>query len=118
MNLLFWLPIGRVPEMDALSLSTLLRDGDRPQLIDVRTTLEYRRGHVAGALSAPIGALSAALPDLPIDKARPVVAICATAHRSIPAVRLLRRAGFDARQLKGGMIAWYRYRLPTTTEEP
>jgi rhodanese-related sulfurtransferase len=35
-----------------------------------------------------------------------VVAICLTAHRSIPAVRLLRARGFEAAQLAGGMLAW------------
>ena len=46
------------------------------------------------------------LPQLGLERGRPVVAICLTAHRSIPAVRLLRRAGFDAAQLAGGMLAW------------
>jgi hypothetical protein len=43
---------------------------------------------------------------LGLDPSRPVVAICLTAHRSIPAVRLLRNRGFDAAQLAGGMRAW------------
>jgi rhodanese-related sulfurtransferase len=41
-----------------------------------------------------------------------VVAICLTAHRSIPAVRLLRENGFEARQLQGGMLAWRAAQLP------
>jgi rhodanese-related sulfurtransferase len=43
---------------------------------------------------------------LGLERGRRVVAICLTAHRSIPAVRLLRQAGFDAVQLAGGMLAW------------
>jgi len=41
-----------------------------------------------------------------------VVAICLTAHRSIPAVRLLASEGFEATQLKGGMLAWRAAGLP------
>jgi rhodanese-related sulfurtransferase len=41
-----------------------------------------------------------------------VVAICLSAHRSPPGVRLLRQAGIDARQLAGGMLAWRRAGLP------
>jgi rhodanese-related sulfurtransferase len=41
-----------------------------------------------------------------------VVAICLSAHRSPPAVRLLSRAGYDARQLEGGMLAWRAAGLP------
>ena len=41
---------------------------------------------------------------LNFDKEKPVVAICLTAHRSIPAVRVLKEMGFkDAKQLQGGM---------------
>jgi len=49
-----------------------------------------------------------------IDRNQPVIAICQTAHRSPPAVRLLREAGFTAQQLRGGMISWNRARFPTT----
>jgi rhodanese-related sulfurtransferase len=41
-----------------------------------------------------------------------VVAVCLTAHRSVPAVRLLRERGFEAVQLSGGMMAWRAARLP------
>ena len=36
------------------------------------------------------------------------VGICKTGHRSRGAVRLLRRRGYDARNLAGGMDAWRR----------
>lgn len=39
-------------------------------------------------------------------KEPPVLLDVRSAHRSPPAVRLLRRAGVDARQLAGGMLAW------------
>lgn len=35
-----------------------------------------------------------------------------SAHRSIPAVRKLRARGYEARQLRGGMLAWWRAGLP------
>jgi rhodanese-related sulfurtransferase len=57
-------------------------------------------------------ALRSRIESLKLDPARPVVAICLTAHRSVPAVRLLRERGFDAVQLSGGMIAWRAARLP------
>jgi rhodanese-related sulfurtransferase len=47
-----------------------------------------------------------------------VVAICASAHRSVPAVRLLRAAGYkNAMQLKGGMLSWIAARQPITRTE-
>ncbi len=106
MALPWWLPFGEVPEIRARQLAGDLATMSPPQVVDVRTAAEFRRGHVRGAVSVPISELPRQLATLGLERGRPVVAICLTAHRSIPAVRLLRRAGFDAVQLAGGMLAW------------
>jgi len=55
----------------------------------------------------PIYEFRQRLPALKLDPQRPIVAICATAHRSPPAVRLLHAAGYEnAVQLKNGMLSW------------
>ncbi|HET8539874.1 MAG TPA: rhodanese-like domain-containing protein [Anaeromyxobacter sp.] len=102
----WWLPLGEVPEVPATRLAQELTASPPPQIVDVRTAREFRNGRIPGAISAPLGSLARALPELGLDPGRRVVAICLTAHRSIPAVRLLRRHGFDAAQLRGGMLAW------------
>ncbi len=113
MNLPWWMPLGRVPEISAHELNDLLQNGGA-QLIDVRTPAEFAMGHVAGARNVPIYALKQALPTLALNPERPIIAICATAHRSPLAVRLLRASGYEnAVQLKSGMISWYTARLPT-----
>jgi rhodanese-related sulfurtransferase len=114
MSAFWWLPFGTVPEIDAVDLKTRLDQRDPVQLIDVRTAGEFAGGHIAGAVNVPINGLRSALPTLALDRQRPVIAICQTAHRSSPAVRVLKQAGFDARQLRGGMIAWNRTKFPTT----
>ena len=106
MALPWWLPLGAVPEIPPRQLAGDLANAPAPQVVDVRTGAEFARGHVRGAISVPISALPRRLEALGLDRGRRVVAICLTAHRSIPAVRLLRRAGFDAVQLAGGMLAW------------
>jgi rhodanese-related sulfurtransferase len=112
MKLPWWLPFGQVPELAPGALAERLGREPRPQLLDVRTHAEFAHGHIAGAVNLPITALSDGLAALRLDPARPVVAICLTAHRSVPAVRLLRQRGFDALQLAGGMIAWRARKLP------
>ncbi|HZY40545.1 MAG TPA: rhodanese-like domain-containing protein [Anaerolineae bacterium] len=109
----WWLPFGRVPEMDAAELKQLIDRGAGLQLIDVRSVGEYAAGHIDGTINLPINQLRAALPALALDPKRPVIAICATAHRSPPAVRVLKRSGFEAKQLRSGMLSWYRAKLPT-----
>lgn len=112
MKVPWWLPFGRVPEIGPEVLVGQLTGHLPPQLLDVRSPGEYAGGHIRGAVNVPITALRGELPSLGLDRARPVVAICLSAHRSPPAVRLLRDHGFEAVQLRGGMLAWRAARLP------
>jgi rhodanese-related sulfurtransferase len=115
MPLPWWLPFGTVPEISPAQLAKELEGVAAPQLLDVRSAAEFARGYVRGALSVPIQTLAARLDALRLDPSRRVVAICLTAHRSIPAVRLLRSRGFEAAQLAGGMLAWRAAGLPEET---
>ena len=108
----WWLPFGHVPEIEAGQLHARLQGDPAPQVVDVRTVIEWRSSRIPGAISVPVTELRARLPSLGLDRSRPVVAICLSAHRSIPAVRMLRASGFEACQLSGGMRAWWRAGLP------
>lgn len=112
MKIPWWLPVGRVPEIAPQELSDRLGKRPAPHLLDVRTAAEFAAGHIRGALNVPVTALVSRLDALGLDPARPVIAICLSAHRSPPAVRLLRERGFDATQLAGGMLAWRAAGLP------
>jgi len=115
----WWLPVGSVPEIDARDLDAQLRGPPAPQLIDVRTRREWEQGHIAYSSNVPIQDLSNRLEALGLDPARPIVAICLSGHRSIPAVRLLARRGYPhVRQLRGGMLAWRRNGLPEVLGAP
>lgn len=113
----WWLPFGRVPEIPAEELWRRLDDG-AVQLLDVRTRGEWRSSHIAGSINRPIQELAATVSALELVRDRPVIAICLSAHRSVPAVRLLERAGYpEAMQLAGGMKAWWAQNLPTTSAD-
>jgi rhodanese-related sulfurtransferase len=80
-------------------------------LIDVREDFEYQAGHAPGAKLVPLGKLSQQLPKLPKD--REILFICQSGSRSSVATDLARRAGFpNAHNVRGGMTAWARARLP------
>lgn len=108
----WWSPFGHVPEMSAQELHRRLTHGEKVQIVDVRTHAEFAGGHIAGAVNVPIQSLRRELPGLGLDPSKPVVTICKTAHRSVPATRILRAHGFDAAQLAKGMDQWRRERLP------
>jgi len=82
-------------------------------VLDVREHHEFRSGHIAGALHIPLGELGRRLRDL--DRDRPVIAVCRSGSRSRVAVKLLTREGYQVENLRGGMIAWMRERLPVRT---
>jgi rhodanese-related sulfurtransferase len=114
MNNFWWWPFGRVPEVSAEQLCRSLQDAaNAPQILDVRTGMEWSASRVAGAINIPITELKTRLATLQLDRERPVVAICRSAHRSIPAVRLLRANGYrQVCQLQGGMRMWWQAGLP------
>jgi rhodanese-related sulfurtransferase len=102
---------GEAPEISPQELAARIEAGPI-QIVDVRTGLEFRAERIEGAVHVPISKLAERLPELELDPEIPVVTICLTAHRSIPATRLLRRHGYDVVQLAGGMTAWRKAKLP------
>ncbi len=116
MNAPWWLPFGHVDEIAPRDLhDKLSRDGRDLQLLDVRSGAEFAESHIAGAQNTPITVLPRNFANLNLDPNRPVIAICLSGHRSVPAYRLLKRAGFSqVYSLSGGMLAWWAARLPTT----
>jgi rhodanese-related sulfurtransferase len=100
----------QVPTISIQEVNEKLTDGKRPFLLDVRQPEEFRMGHIAGAKLIPLGDLDRRINEIPRD--REVVCICASGHRSVPAVSTLVAAGYNACSMKNGMIAWQMARLP------
>jgi rhodanese-related sulfurtransferase len=113
-----WNPFGSVPEIEPRELLLALEVESPPILLDVRTVIEWERSRIEGAMSVPITSFADRLAALELDRARPVVAICLSAHRSVPAVRLLNERGYRAAQLAGGMLAWWAAKLPVVKGAP
>jgi rhodanese-related sulfurtransferase len=101
---------GRTPGVDPASVSERLAAGRELLVVDVRHAVEWRRGHIDGALHVPLTELRGRLHELP--RGRTIVTVCRSGHRSALAARSLRRAGFEVENLDGGMIAWARAGLP------
>lgn len=64
-----------------------------PQIIDVRSSSEYAAGHLANSTNIPVDNLSSSLTK--IDKARPVITVCASGMRSEAARRTLKAKGYE-----------------------
>jgi rhodanese-related sulfurtransferase len=73
-------------------------------LVDVRERDERAQGHVRGSWHIPLRELEHNLDDLP--KHRALGFLCQSGRRSAIATTVARRAGLDARNIRGGMNAW------------
>ena len=103
----------RTAHVDAAAVAERLADRG-VAVIDVRQPAEWRRGHIRGSLNLPLTQLASRLHRLPNDKT--IVTVCASGHRSALAAHTLKRAGYPAENLKGGMHAWTRAGLPLQSD--
>ena len=86
-----------------------LEDGAR--LIDVRTAAEWKQARAVGATHMPPQKLDRQVARLKGDT---VLVMCRSGSRSARAAAMLRRAGIDAKNVRGGLNSWQRHQLPTT----
>jgi rhodanese-related sulfurtransferase len=80
------------------------------QVVDVREDHEWDAGRIPGARHVPLGQVTAQADS--IDPDTPVVFVCRVGGRSAMAAQAFRRAGYDAYNLDGGMLAWAGRGLP------
>ena len=75
------------------------------QLVDVRTAAEHEAGRIGGDVLIELSDLSARQDE--IDPDRPVVFYCRTGARSAMATQAFQAAGYDARNMTGGLRQWH-----------
>jgi rhodanese-related sulfurtransferase len=83
-------------------------------LLDVREPDEWAAGHAPESTWIPMRELAGRQAELPED--RPIVVVCRSGDRSGRVAVALRRAGYDAANLSGGLLAWADAGLPVVTD--
>ncbi len=77
---------------------------DDTRLLDVRERDEFAAGHAPGAQVSPLKDLATSLGNIKIDER--IAVVCRSGGRSSQAVEFLRKEGYDAVNVDGGMKAW------------
>ncbi len=77
---------------------------DGAWLLDVREPQEWTAGHVPGAWHIPLGQINSRSGEIPRDEM--IYVICRSGARSARAVAALTGAGWQARNVAGGMQDW------------
>lgn len=83
-------------------------------LLDVREPDEWQAGHAPAAVHLPMSTISERAGELPRD--RQIICVCHLGQRSALVTGALRRAGWDAVNLTGGMKAWAAAGLPVVDD--
>ena len=83
---------------------------DGAVIVDVREPREHEQAHVEGTIDIPLGELVTRVDEVPRDTT--VYVLCHVGGRSAQATQYLEAQGFDAVNIDGGIVEWYRAGLP------
>ncbi len=75
-------------------------------LLDVRTESERRSLSIPSSIHIPLHELSSRIKELEKYRGKEIVCYCASGNRSVSAGIKLKKAGFTAGNLKGGIASW------------
>jgi rhodanese-related sulfurtransferase len=95
--------------LEPARVAELQRSGDI-QVIDVRRGYEWEAGRIGGARHVEMNDVCAAADTIARDA--PVFFYCRSGNRSATVAQVFREAGWDARNMEGGLIAWAEAGLP------
>jgi rhodanese-related sulfurtransferase len=94
----------RPPSVSAGEAVQLVAEG--ALVVDVRRSFEWERVHIPSAVHLPLEDLPTGCLALPDD--RLLIVFCTGGLRSAGAANLLVEAGFDAVNMRGGLVQWRR----------
>ncbi len=95
-----------VPEMTVQELKRRRDAGEGPFVLDVRKPFEASIADIGADLLIPHEQVDNRLDELEAHKNEEIIVHCRSGARSEEATRVLRAHGFNAKNLKGGTLAW------------
>ena len=99
--------------MTAHELLERIESKTAPVIIDARTGIEFKRGHIPGAINAQARQILLKTVRLPEDQNAEFVIYCAHGPRAMIAKRLLARQGYrNTDLLNGHWKIWHNAGLP------
>jgi rhodanese-related sulfurtransferase len=91
-------------EIDAAEAVDHIKENPTAFVLDVRTNAEWLGGHIDGATLISVDELEGRLHEIPEDKSRSIICICAMGGRSAAACGILAEAGYThLTNINGGM---------------
>jgi len=75
-------------------------------LLDVRTETERKKNSIKGSFHIPITSIASSGGELKKFRDAEIICYCSTGNRSLSAAAKLKKLGFNASNLKGGILRW------------
>ncbi|MGH8433562.1 MAG: rhodanese-like domain-containing protein [Pseudomonas sp.] len=91
---------------------TALVNGDQGLVLDVRSNKDFASGHIVGALNIPYEKVASRMAELEKHKAKTLIVVDALGQHAGTVSRELKKAGFNAAKLSGGISSWRGDNLP------
>jgi rhodanese-related sulfurtransferase len=99
--------------MQATELVERMKSNKAPVVVDTRSEFEFRRGHIPGAINAPVRKIMLNRASLPQDKTREMVVHCEHGQRGALARFFLGLYGYrNTVPLEGDLEDWKKAGLP------
>ena len=91
---------------------TALVNSDKGVVLDVRPHKEFAAGHIVDALNIPHDKLASRIAELEKHKDNTLIVVDAMGQHAGVVCGVLRKAGFEASRLGGGIASWRGDNLP------
>jgi len=101
-----YLQIKSVRSYSAREVADKIKKDRNLVLLDVRTAQERNRDKIKGSFHIPLYEINAENNELKKFKGKEIICYCQTGNRSISAAAKLKKLGFDAANMRGGMMRW------------
>lgn len=99
--------------MQASELLRRIQSNRAPVILDPRSPLEFRKGHIPGAINTPIVTLVLKAAQLPKDRNIEMVIACMHGQRAWMAKKILALQGYrNTELLEGYLQEWRKASLP------
>jgi rhodanese-related sulfurtransferase len=101
-----WFALRGLKSYSPAEVAEQLKRAGSPLLLDVRTRSERQRNCIKGSLHIPLHELGHRRSELEKHKNREIICYCASGNRSISAAARLKKFGFTAANMTGGIAEW------------
>jgi rhodanese-related sulfurtransferase len=91
---------------------TALVNSEQGVVLDIRGQKDFSAGHIVGALNIPFEKLASRMVELDKHKAKTLIVVDAMGQHAGAVCRDLKKAGFPAAKLSGGISGWRGDNLP------